>query len=87
MKKGSMFAWVIITVLVFIVGFVWIMFSEILYEGVFPAFDNLSTNNETSDTYEQIKDVWAYWPLLLIFGLVVYGIAQALRREPYSQYG
>jgi len=86
--RGQMYAWIVILVLVFVTGFLWIIFSEIYHEYLFPEFEeHLSSNNETAITFTWIKNVWNYWPLILIFGLIIYGIVSALRKEPYSQYG
>lgn len=85
--KGVAYAWIMITVLVFVVGFMWVIFSEIYSEHLFPTFEtHLMSNNDTKETFTYIKNVWSYWPIILIFGLIVYGIISALRREPYSQY-
>ena len=85
--KGSMYAWIIITVLVFVVGFIWIILSQVYNGTLFPEFeDELMANEDTAQTFTYIKNTWAYWPVILIFGLILYGMISALRKEPYSQY-
>lgn len=86
--KGVLYAWIMITIVVFVVGFIWIIFSQIYVEHLFPQFEeDLMANNDTATTYTWIRANWSYWPLILIFGMIVYGIVSALRREPYSSYG
>lgn len=90
--KGGAYAWIMIITVVFIVGFLWILMSQIYYGSVFPEFEewgNSTTVNvdEVNATYGYIRSTWEAFPMILIFGLIVYGIASSLRKEPGSVYG
>ena len=83
--KGVLYAWIMITATVFLVGFLWIIFSQI-NEPIFDEFGpSLQANEDTANTYDSIVNTWANWPMLLIFGLIVFGLVAALRKEPNTQ--
>lgn len=90
--KGGAYNWLMILVLMFICGFLWIIMSQIYYGSVFPSFEewgNSTTVNtdDVNETYSYIRGSWEAWPIILIFGLIVYGIASSLKKEPGSVYG
>jgi hypothetical protein len=85
MMKGSAWAWVVVTALVFMVGFVWIVMSQVYVDKLFPFGDEaVSGHVNATNTLTHVKNVWNYWPLITIFVLIIYGIARSLKKEPDS---
>lgn len=88
MKKGSAVAWFNILIGIFVIGLAYLIFSQVIYEYIRPTVvSGLESLNTTAkdralDTINLLDIVWSYWPLILIFGLLLYGIIQAQRREP-----
>jgi len=86
-RKGSVWTWTIVTLMVFIVGLVWILMSQVYVPHIFPeAETQLSEYNQTMDTFNYITNVWDYWPIITIFLLILYGVVSTLRKEPNEQY-
>jgi len=91
--KGTAIIWLNILAGIFFVALVYIIWSQVIYVYikpiVVPAIENMNgTYNTTSalNTIALIDIVWQYWPLILIFGLILYGFVAAQRREPDQYY-
>lgn len=86
--KGSAYAWIVVLLIIFVGSFLWIIFSEVLVPHVFPeAETQLSGYTEATSILDNIKSVWNNWPLILIIGIIIYGIVSSLKREPDTYYG
>jgi len=83
--------WLEILAGIFIVGLVYIVFSYVLYGQITTViYPKISEINETSsgvnktaiqNTINIINVVWMLWPLIFIFGLILYGIVRSQKRE------
>jgi len=94
-NKGVAYVWITILVVLFMVAIAYVVFSQVYVGNVWPQaeeyFESLNLTDEQSqkvqDTMTTIKNVWIYWPLMLIFGLLLWGIVSAQRKEPvYEPY-
>jgi hypothetical protein len=93
-RKGQAFVWLEILAAIFVVGLFYVVWSWVLYGQVkaliMPQINTLnsSTLNTTGmqSTINIIDIVWQYWPLIIIFGLILYGIVAAQKREPHEYY-
>lgn len=84
-KKGSVWAWFVITFAVFTIAIVYMIMSK-------PVIEIQKATNETLDdpdyagTYNKVIVVWKYWPLVFLIGLIMMGIMISLKKEPYTGY-
>ena len=86
-RKGVVYTWIIILISIFIISIVWIIFSQVLVPEFFPTMgEQLAAYPQTMDTYTSIKNVWDYWPLILIGGLIFYGFARSQKKEYDTGY-
>jgi hypothetical protein len=85
------FTWLEILSAIFVISLFYILWSYVLYGNVkamimpkINALDCSGTLNCTQmlNTINVIDMVWQYWPLILIFGLIVYGFVSSMRRDP-----
>jgi len=93
-NKGAFNIWITVLASIFIVAVTYIIFNQALYAdyGIFMTVNNSfngTTLNITSaeNTMSLIKTVWDYWPLIAIFGFLVWGFARSQRREYDTYYG
>lgn len=47
---------------------------------------NSSVTADALNTIDIIGNVWKYWPILLILGLVIWGLIASQRQEPLYGY-
>lgn len=86
--KGSAIVWAMILVGIFTVSLLYIIFSEVIYVNVYPGVYSALTVTNTTDTTDAvttmnlIEQVWTWWPLVFIMGILFIGIIAAQRREP-----
>lgn len=88
--KGSAYAWIVVLIMIFAGSFLWIIFSQVLVVNVFPdTIEMMEDANQTQsvEVAENIQNVWDYWPLILIGGLIIYGVVSSLKKEPDTYYG
>jgi hypothetical protein len=88
--KGIAAVWLEILFGIFIVGFIYIIFSDVIYGWVTPqiyphlaAIDESSGVNVTMlhNTINLVNLSWYLFPLIMIFGLIFYGFIRAQKRE------
>jgi hypothetical protein len=90
--KGVIYVWLSILITIFVLMFCYLVFTDVLYNNVRPIVNtgvgNITTNYTPGahDTLILLDVVWAYWPLILIFGLLIFGFIAAQRREPNEDY-
>lgn len=90
----SALVWLQIVGGIILVSLLYLIGTQIIYVYVQPAIKpsilavNSTAFNTTSaiNTMNLIDNVWAYIPLILIFGLLAYGFVAAQRREPDEVY-
>ena len=90
--KGSAVVWAYILIGLFTVTLLYIIFSQVIYVNVQPTVFNHLTVTNTTDTTDAvatlnlIEDVWTWWPVIFILGLLLIGIIASQRREPDEYY-
>jgi len=94
--KGIAVVWLQAMIGIFIVSLVYIMFSYVLYGQITPAiYPGIEAINSTSSmvnltqmnaTINLINVVWMMWPLLFIFGLILWAFAASQKREYQTQF-
>lgn len=82
-KKGSAFVWLLLVGLVFMIVFMWSIFSQAYIPTVFPATeDAISGNARAEATLDFLKLIWDSWPIIALVGLVFAGFILTAKREP-----
>jgi len=84
-KRGSVFAWVTITVAVFIVGLLYMILTQPVIE-IQKATNSTLNDEDYASTYNSVIMVWKYWPLIMLLGLIIVGIIISIRKEPYTNF-
>lgn len=94
--KGVAIIWLEILAGIFVIGLAYVIMSYILYGQIttfiYPKIEAIneseSSVNKTAliSTINIINLVWQLWPLILIFGLLFYGIVRAQKREYETAY-
>jgi len=94
-NKGVVMVWLMILAGIFLIGMFYLIFTNVLYVHVSPVLrPEINALNETTAfnktqalaTYDLIHTIWRWWPLVLIFGLIFYGVVASQRREPDQYY-
>jgi len=93
-NKGVAVVWIVILIAIFVTIQLYNIFSLVLAGegGVFPTVKTfLNESNDTLapkalQTIGYMETVWMYWPLIFIFGLLLWGIVSAQKKEPLT-YG
>lgn len=85
--KGSAIKWLEILIAIFVISLFYLLFSQVIYQYVRPSVvAGLSApginNTSAATTLAIIDTVWQYWPLILIFGMILVGVVYSLRRDP-----
>jgi len=84
--KGMVYTWIVVLAAIFIVSCAWIIMSQMYVPNIFPEYgEQLDAFPETQTTYNTIVNVWNYWPLIFIFGLIAWAFARSQKRE-YDSY-
>jgi len=79
--RGAFYTWMVILVSMFIIAIVYAIMSPILNDYFFPMCSEVNNTNITS-VCDTIQTSWNYFPLIVIFGLMLYGFVRAQKREP-----
>lgn len=86
MKKGQVYAWLVILALGWMATFLWIIFTTITVEHIYPWADAIIDDVDAQAVLDHQKDYHNYWPILLMAGLTVFGIVSSVKREPQDAY-
>jgi hypothetical protein len=89
--KGSAICWLEILVAIFVISLMYLLFTQVIYVYIKPSVMtgiNTSGANITNalQTFAIIDMVWQYFPLILIFGMLIVGVVYSMRREPDEVY-
>jgi len=90
--KGQVFAWLAILVIMFTFILIYNIFTypmTLTHEAMTDIINdsNSSMATDALNTMDIIQNVWTYWPVVLIFFLLIWGLVAAQRREPVQYYG
>ena len=83
---GVAYAWLLILVIGWVVTFMWIIFTTITVEHLYPWATTMINNSESQEILDHQINYHNWWPILLMVGLTVFGIASSLKAEPTTQY-
>jgi heme/copper-type cytochrome/quinol oxidase subunit 2 len=84
-KKGSIFAWFMVTVAVFTIAIFYMILTQPIIAIQAATNETLNDPNYAS-SYNKAIVVWKYWPIVMLLGLIIVGIIYSLKREPYTGY-
>ena len=85
--KGSVYVWLMALTGLFVVSLIWIIFSNVMFDHLFPLVSNATAANpDAQATIGYLQTAWSYWPVILLVGFILLMIVSAQRREP-EQYG
>lgn len=81
-KKASL-GYVLIAGLVIttIVTFCYLAFSPMI-DSLYTKFDGSFAQPEVQSTFQKVKIFWNAWPLVIIFGVIVWIFVEAMKKEP-----
>ena len=95
-SKGVAIVWLNILFGIVIIGALYLIGTQILFVHIEPMIkpeieslpDNSTGINKTEalETWETIYFVWRYFPLILLFGLILWGIVSSQKKEPDTYY-
>jgi len=77
--------WIKAIAFLFVVGIIYIVFGT-LYSETRINTENLTQIQEAQDTLNWLDIIWKYWPLFLIFGVLLWAFLASQRREPGWDY-
>lgn len=84
--KGNVYAWTVILALGWITTILWIIFTTILVENIYPWADDQIDDPASQAVLDRQIDYHNYWPLFLMAGLTIFGIVSSMKREPTDAY-
>lgn len=82
-KKGIAYVWLTILMSIFTISLVYIILDPIIQDKLIPLAQE---NDVNATTLSFITTAWNNFPIILIIGLILYGLAMAQKREPDSGY-
>lgn len=87
-RKGSAFIWLMAMLGIFFVAFVYIVNVKV-YSEVFTAVNDSIDNSVVNfdPTVNKVNNAIRIWPLILIFGLILWAVFWSIRRSPESEFG
>ena len=85
-RKGTVFAWTVILALGWVTTFLWMIFTTITVENLYPWASSKINNTDAQQVLDNQITYHNAWPLLFMGGLTVYGFASSLKREPSEQF-
>lgn len=85
-KKGSAFVWLIVMFSIFALGLVYMLLSQPI-RVIQDATNETLNDPDYAQSYNTTILAWKYAPILIIIGLIIWGIISSLKREPFSGYG
>lgn len=94
-NKGSGYVWIVFLILLFCIIQLYNIFTPVMSTtdqliGTYMNETNVSSGlyNQSLTTRQNIASVWTYWPLLFIFGLIIWAYISSSKREPdyYQTY-
>ena len=84
--RGNVYAWVVVLALGWAATLLWIIFTTILVEHVYPWASDQIVDATAQQTLDDQITYWNYWPMLFMGGLTVFAFASSLKREPTDSY-
>lgn len=83
--KGTVFAWILILVFGWITTFMWVIFTTITVEHVYPWAITQINDTDARETLDNQIMYHNTWPILFMIGLTLYGILSSLKRDQGEQ--
>lgn len=85
-KRGSVFVWLLVTFGVFAIGMIYMLLTKPVAIVQQVTWDEVENQTDYAQTYNTVILMWKYWPILVLIGLIIFGIVASLKREPYTGY-
>jgi len=85
-KRGSAFTWVMITVMVFSIGLIYMVMTQPIIAIQSTTWSYVKNDTDYAQSYNTVVMVWKYWPIVVLIGLIIVGIMMSLKQEPYTGY-
>ena len=82
-KRGSAFVWLIVMFSIFTIGLIYMIMSQPI-RVVQDATNSTLNDPDYAQSYNTTIMAWKYSPILLIIGLMIWGIISSLKKEPFS---
>lgn len=91
--KGALYVYFVILVVLFtltflynIFSFPWVTTYTNMYEMINDTVANETIKSDAMQTMSYVNNVWTYWPIVLIFFLLLWGFVASQRKEPVDYY-
>jgi heme/copper-type cytochrome/quinol oxidase subunit 2 len=81
-KAAAGFVYIILMVSIFIIGVIYVTMAHPFQEIYQTFYNNMSSDFQP--TMQKIRSVWIMFPMITVFGLVVWAFINSLKREPDS---
>ena len=81
-KAAAGYVFIILLISIFTIGIVYVTMAH-PFQMIYQTFyDNMSSDFQP--TMQKIRSVWIMFPMIVIFGLIVWAFINSLKREPDS---
>jgi hypothetical protein len=84
-KRGSVWAWFVVTISVFIIAIVYMIMTKPIIE-IQKVTNETLNDSDYASTYNRVITVWKYWPIVMLLGLILVGVMYSIKKEPYTGY-
>jgi len=90
-KKGSAFIWLVSLLAIFAIGTMYIIFAQPfgqIFTSVNESLSAIPASKQQVDfqpTLSKIVTIWKFWPLLFIFGMILWAVFWSIRRSPENE--
>ena len=82
-KKGAAgYVFIILLISIFAIGVIYVTMAHPFQEIFQVFYDNMSSDFQP--TMQKIRSVWIMFPMIVIFGLIIWAFVNAQKREPDS---
>ena len=84
-SRGSVYAWAVVVIGLFVLGIaiipLWYIYTE--YKAIMANYVDMSDEN-ISTVMSFIDTLWFLVPVLILIGLILWAYVYSVKREPYS---
>ena len=85
-RKGAVYVWFVIFVLIGVMMVVWTSFSQAFIPDLIPTVNETLNSTRTSQVLSAITNMWNFFPLVFIFALFIWGVMASQKREYDTGY-
>lgn len=86
-QKGAAYIWLTVLVALGIIAVAYIAMNQVIYSdyGLYNIVNSSINSTYPQKTLDTLNVVWNYWPLIAVFGVIIWGFVRSQRRE-YEEY-